>query len=167
MPVQQSDAAQRRRVAGLAAFIRTMVVLQCFTAFQTDADREVMFPEQAAPRIVDERGVGLQAVADGDARGGIALLQRQRLLIKPQSGQQRFAALPDEINLPGPGRLGGNLAADKRLQRRIVHFPHRGIALWVITVTAGKVAGRTNGFDQKMKGHRCPRLHSQRNLLLA
>ncbi len=69
MPVQQGDAAQRRRVAGLAAFIRTVVVLQRFTAFQTDADREMMFTEQAAPRIVDERGVGLQAVADGDARG--------------------------------------------------------------------------------------------------
>jgi hypothetical protein len=80
MLVEQVDAAQRRRPAGPAAFIRTMVVLQRFAAFEAQADNKAMFAEQPAPGVVDQRAIGLQAVADGDAVGGITRLQGERFL---------------------------------------------------------------------------------------
>lgn len=57
-----------------------MVVLQRFATFEADADNKAMFAEQPAPGVVDQRPVGLQAIADGYAIRGVALLQGERFL---------------------------------------------------------------------------------------
>lgn len=80
MLVEQGDTAQRSRPGSLPAFIRTMVVLQRFATFEADADNKAMFAEQPAPGVVDQRPVGLQAIADGYAIRGVALLQGERFL---------------------------------------------------------------------------------------
>lgn len=90
MLMEQANAAQRRRPGRPAAFIRTMVVLQRFVAFEAQPDNKAMFAEQSAPCVVDQRPVGLQAVADSHAVGGIARLQGERF-VEAQAGQQRLA----------------------------------------------------------------------------
>ena len=79
MLMEQVNAAQRP-TGRPAAFIRTMVVLQRFVAFEAQPDNKAMFAEQSAPCVVDQRPVGLQAVADSHAVGGIARLQGERFL---------------------------------------------------------------------------------------
>ncbi len=69
MLMEQVNAAQRSPTSRPAAFIRTMVVLQRFVAFEAQPDNKAMFAEQSAPWVVDQRPVGLQAVADSHAVG--------------------------------------------------------------------------------------------------
>ncbi|VGP45680.1 hypothetical protein SB00610_02277 [Klebsiella quasipneumoniae subsp. similipneumoniae] len=126
-----------------------------------------MLAEQPAPGVVDQRAIGLQTVADGDAVGGITRLQGERFFVKAQAGQQRLTALPDKVDFPRADGLGRDVAADKLLQPRLVHFVDRRFILGVIAVAAGEIAGGANRLHQNMKRHRRARLSGQRNLLLA
>ncbi|MBN0517010.1 ATP-binding cassette domain-containing protein, partial [Pseudomonas aeruginosa] len=59
------------------------------------------------------------------------------------------------------GGLGGNIAADKLLQPRVIHLVDRRFVLRVIAIAAGEIAGGANRLHQNMKRHRRARLSGQ------
>ncbi len=104
------DAVER----GLAPLGHAVGVVQVFRAVDAEADEEMVLAEEAAPGVVQQDAVGLQAVEDPLAVGAVLLLQVQDLAEEVDAQEGRLAALPLEFDLRGV--VVGDVIADELLQ---------------------------------------------------
>src|SRR4030065_1176807 len=79
-------------------------------AVEADPDREPFGRQEAAPLLVEERAVGLQAVDDRSAGRAAPALDRDDLPIIIEAEDDRLAAVPgeaDDLVRRGADMLGG------------------------------------------------------------
>ena len=83
-------------------------VVDVLRAIHTDAHHNLVAPEAVAPRVIDQRGVGLHVLGEVQPLGVELLeaaMQDRRCLVVPTCGQgERFPGMPYKSELwPGIG----------------------------------------------------------------
>ena len=138
----------------LAALRHTKGVVDLLRSVERDAHQKVVPCEEVAPRLVDQRAVGLQRVLDPLAVG-IFLLQLHRFPVEFEAQQQRFAAVPAELH--GIHLVGFDILADVAFEQFVAHHGLPASVLHglvqIVTVVAVEVAGRAGGFEHRREGH--------------
>lgn len=113
--VEQVDAPHHLAEGGAATGRAAIFVVKLLRAVDGDAHEEVVFLEEAAPLVGEQRGVGLNTVVDG-AAAGVGALEFQGTLIEGDGAHERFAAVPSEEH------FGGGLSFDVFLDELLQQF---------------------------------------------
>ncbi len=108
---------------GRPALVAAIQIMRFTRTVEADPDQEAILGEELAPRIVQQRAVGLQGVLGSRARAGVLLLVRHRLAEKVQAHQGRFAALPGKVDFWGA--LSSDVLAGVIFQRLVRHAEGR------------------------------------------
>ena len=120
---------------------------------EREADQEIVGGEEVAPRLVDQRTVGLQRILDPFAVG-VPALQLHRPAVEIQPQQQRLAAVPAELH--GIDLVGPDVLFYAELQQLVVHHGLAAAVLHrlveVVAVVAVEVAGRARRFEHDREG---------------
>jgi hypothetical protein len=114
----------------------------------------MVFGKETAPRIVQQRAVGLQGIFNLHSGPGVFFLKSNRFAKKVQPHQGGFAALPGKVHLGHA--LALNVLAGVALQRLIRHAEGRarvqGFLAEIKTIVAVEIANRAARFGHYMKG---------------
>ena len=151
---QPGDAAQRARVAAVAAPGDAVLVVQ--DSWSVDADPHLyrVALEQRTAGVVDQRGVGLDRVADHAAGAGEAAHRLEGLVVESRWHRQRLAGVPDD------GETVAQQAIIDQVLDRVLHHGQRHaravVALGQVAVVAADVAER-RGLQHQQPGAQ-PRL---------
>ena len=115
MFAQEPIALHRMPVGGLPVPGHAIDVVHCRGTVEAEPDGKIFCRKKAAPVVVEEHAVRLDAVGDAPVRGQMFALEPGYLaeIVDPEDG--RLAAVPGEID----HRIGGDsdLLADVLLQR--------------------------------------------------
>ena len=93
--VEQVDAPHHLAEGGTATRRAAIFVVELLRPIDGDAHEEVVFLEEAAPLVGEQRGIGLNTVVDG-AAAGVGALEFQGTPIEGDRTHERFAAVPGE-----------------------------------------------------------------------
>jgi hypothetical protein len=153
VPAQHLQAAHDLIETSRAALVDPVEVVAFLRAIEAEANSKVVLLEERAPRIVQQRSVGLYLVQDALARLPVLLdvLDRAHEEVKPHEGW--LATLPCDVNLIGGLRLQEQ--PDIGLQHLVGHAEP---VAWVKhflgeeeAVLAIQVACGARGLGQKMQ----------------
>ena len=151
---QQSIALHRLPVRGLPVLGYAIDVVQRRWTVEAEPDAKTFSRKKAAPVVVKEHAVGLDAVGDSPIRGQMFALELGYLaeIVNPEHG--RLAAVPEEIDLRFGG--DGDLLADVLLQQIVGHAKRLAVRIeqvlmQVVTVAAIEVAGRPRRFCKDLE----------------
>ena len=114
-------------MGGLTVLGDAVSVMHLLGAVQAESDGEALRREKAAPVLVEEGPVGLDAVGDAPVRGLVLALQRHDLAEVVQAQDGRLPAVPGE---PDHCLRGGVDVLDDVLLQDVVGHAER-LALWV------------------------------------
>ena len=154
MFAQQPIALHHLPVRGLPVLGHAIDVVQRRRTVEAEPDGKIFSRKKAAPVVVEEHAVRLDAVVDTPVRGQVFALELGYLaeIVYPEDG--RLAAVPEEIDL----RFGGDcdLLADVLLQQIVRHAKRLAVRveqvlLQVVTVAAIEVAGSPCGFCKDLE----------------
>ena len=118
MLLQQFDASHDLLERRLSAGRMAVAVVEGLWTVDGDAHEEIVFAEETAPLVVEQRAIGLDAVGDG-ASAAVDALQLQSAAIEVDGAQERFAPMPGEQHLRHG--LGFHVLADELLQELVAH----------------------------------------------
>jgi hypothetical protein len=74
--------------------VQTVIVVKFFRAVDADTDEKLVVVQKAAPRVVEQDGIGLQGIAHFLTRSAVLFLQFHGFLVEVQSHERRLAPLP-------------------------------------------------------------------------
>ena len=154
--LQQLHASHHRLERWASLPIAAVEVVRLGRSVERDAHQPAVFAEEFAPRIVQERAVGLDAVVDLPS-AGVTPLQFDHAAIKIARAQQRLAAVPCEGDRVA--RLRRDVVADETFEQLVAHRLCRRvgveIALFeIVAIGAPQVAACT-----RRLGHHVERPH--------
>ncbi len=142
------------RESRLAAFGKAESVVNVFGTVKRDAHQKIVRREQVAPRLVNQRAVGLKGVLDAFAVG-VFPLELHGPAVEIDAQQQRFAAVPAELDRID--FVGADVLFDVKFQQFVAHHGlpaavlHRLVE--VIAVVAIEVAGRAGRLEHRREGN--------------
>lgn len=113
--VEQVDAPHHLAEGGTVARRPAIFVVELLRPIDGDAHEEVVFLEEAAPLVGEQRGIGLNTVVDG-AAAGVGALEFQGTPIEGDRTHERFATMP------GEEYFGGGLSFDVFLDELLQQF---------------------------------------------
>ncbi len=158
VPPQKAISLHHLPVGRLPAFGHAIAVVQLLRAIETEPDGKAFRREEAAPFLIEEHAVRLDAIGDAPLRGPVLPLQVNDLakIVQPEKG--RLPPVPEEVD----DGIGGDfdLLNDVLFQQVTGHMERRGLGveqslLQVVTIVAVKVAARARGFDKDLKFEGC------------
>src|SRR5215510_3212517 len=141
-------------MGGLLTLGHTVRVVQRLRTVEAEADRKIFCGKKAAPVVIEEHTVSLDAVGNASARRLVLALEFDDLakIVQPEDG--RLAAVPKEVD----DCFGGNvdLLDDVLLQQVIGHAKRLGLRieqffLQVIAIMAVQVTDRPYRFSKDLK----------------
>ena len=116
--LQQFDAAHHFHERGSSLAVAAVFVVKLLRPVYRDAYQPVVFAEELAPLVGQQRSVGLDAVVDG-ASAGVTPLQLHGFLVEGEGAHQRFAPVPGEqYRRQG---LGLDVLAHELFQQFVAH----------------------------------------------
>ena len=142
--MQRFNSLHRHGVGATSISEAPVGVVDVLRAIHTDADNDAVAPEAVAPRIVDQRGVGLHVLGEVQPLGiellEAAIQDRCRFVV-PTGGQgEGFPGMPYQSELrPGVGAFKNPL--DQQWQKIQVEDP-LFLPIWQIAIGAIEVAQR-------------------------
>lgn len=152
--LQQRHAPHHRLERGASLPVAAVEVVRLGRSVERDSHQPAVFAKELAPRIVQKRAVGLDAVVDLPSVG-VTPLQFDHAAVEVARTQQGFASVPCEGY--GVARLCGDVVADEAFEQFVAHRL-RGCggveaALFeVVAIGAPQVAARTRGFGHYIEG---------------
>ena len=141
-------------VGRLAALGHAVRVVQFRRAVQAQADAEGLRRQKAAPLVVQQHAVGLDAIADPPAGGLVLALELDGLAEKVHAQDGGLSSMPREANLRPARRLD---VLDDVLFQQAVRHPRRAALrvqaafVPVVAVLAIEIANRPGRFGKDLK----------------
>ena len=151
--LEQLDRPHPARKGRLPALRHAEGVVNILRTVERDAHQKVVRGEKVAPRLVDQRAVGLERILDALAVG-IAPLELQGAAVEVNAEQQRLAPVPAELH--DGDIVGLDVLADVAFEQLVAH--HRLTAavlrrlVQIVAVAAVEVAARAGGLEHRHEG---------------
>jgi hypothetical protein len=120
MPLQGLESLHDPVESRLAPLVQTVPIVQLPRPVDGDPHQKPIPGQELAPRVVQQRPVGLERIVDGLA-AGVPLLQGHGLLVEGEPHERGLAALPAEADLRRI--LGLDVLANEELERLLAHPP--------------------------------------------
>ena len=141
--------------SGPAALRQAERVVNVLRPVERNPHQKIVPGKEVAPRLVDQRAVGLEDVLDLLAIG-VFLLEVHRLPVEIHPQQQRLAAVPAELHRRN--LVGLDILFHVKFQQLVAHHGLPAAVLHglveVVAIVAVEVARRTGRLEHRRKGDR-------------